>query len=52
MPVDEKQQAREQLEARLLEGLDSAESELTPADWTAIREEALVRFEVRKLPGI
>lgn len=39
--------AEEQLEAKLLEGLNSAESELTPADWSAIREEALAQVEAR-----
>ena len=33
----------EQLEAKLLEGLNSAESELTPADWRAIRKEAMAK---------
>lgn len=38
--ADEKRQAEEQLEAQLLEGLNSAESELTTEDWCAIRKEA------------
>ncbi len=46
--ADEKRKAEEQLEAKLLEGLNSAESELTPADWRAIREEALAKVEARK----
>ncbi len=46
--ADEKREANEQLEAKLLEGLSSAESELTPADWRAIRQEALARIEARK----
>ena len=33
---------------RPLEGLNSAESELTPADWSAIRKEALAKVEARK----
>ena len=47
--ADEKHKAEDQLEARLLEGLNSAETELTPADWTAIRQEALAKIEARKL---
>ena len=45
---DEKRKAEEQLEAMLLEGLSSAETALTPADWTAIRKEALAKVEARK----
>jgi len=45
--ADEKRKAEEQLEAKLLEGLNSAEGDLTPADWTAIRKEALAKVEVR-----
>jgi len=48
--ADEKRKAEEQLEAKLLEGLNSAESELTAADWSAIRKEALTRVEARKKP--
>ena len=48
--ADEKRKAEEQLEAKLLEGLNSAESELTAADWSAIRKEALSRVEARKKP--
>ena len=47
--ADEKRKAEGQLEAKLLEGLNSAETELTPADWTAIRQEALAKIEARKL---
>jgi antitoxin ParD1/3/4 len=47
--ADEKRKAQEQLEAKLLEGLSSPESELTPAQMTAIRKEALARLEARKL---
>ncbi len=47
--ADEKRGAEEQLEAKLLEGLSSAESELTPEDWCAIRKEALAKVEARKL---
>lgn len=46
--ADERRKAEEQLEAKLLEGLSSAESELTPADWSAIRREALAMVEARK----
>ena len=45
--ADEKRKAEEQLEAMLLEGLNSPESELTKADWKAIRGEALVRIQAR-----
>lgn len=47
--ADEKRKAEEQLEAKLLEGLSGAESELTLADWTAIRKESLAKAEARKL---
>ena len=46
--ADEKRKAEDMLEAKLLEGLNSHESELTPADWSAIRKEALARLEDRK----
>ena len=45
---DEKRKAEEQLEAKLLEGLSSAETELTSADWIAVRREALAKVEARK----
>ena len=45
---DEKRKAEEQLEAKLLEGLSGTENELTPADWMAIRKEALAKVEARK----
>lgn len=48
--ADEKRKAEEQLEAKLLKGLSGAESELTPADWKAIRKEALAKVEARKQP--
>ena len=48
--ADEKRKAEEQLEAKLLEGLNSAESKLTAADWSVIRKEALARVEARKKP--
>ena len=46
--ADEKRKAEEELEAKLLEGINSTESELTPANWTAIRKEALARVQGRK----
>lgn len=46
--ADEKRKAEEHLEAKLMEGLNSHESELTPADWRAIRKEALAKLEERK----
>jgi antitoxin ParD1/3/4 len=46
--ADAKRKAEEELETKLLEGLNSAESELTPADWTAIRKEALAKIDARK----
>ncbi len=46
--ADEKRKAEKQLEAKLLDGLNSAESELTLADWSALRKEALDRPEGRK----
>ena len=46
--ADEKRKTEDQLEAKLLEGLNSHESELTPADWSALRKEALARLEERK----
>ena len=48
--ADEKRKAEEQLEAKLLEGLNGSESELTPADWRTIRKEALAKLEARKKP--
>lgn len=48
--ADEKRKAEEALEAKLLEGLRSAEGELTPADWQSIRKEALDRLKARKPP--
>ena len=45
--ADEKRKAEEQLEAKLLEGLNSAQTDLTTADWTAIRQEALARVKAR-----
>jgi antitoxin ParD1/3/4 len=39
--ADERRKAEEQFEAKLLEGLNSTASELTPADWSLIRKEAM-----------
>ncbi|MHB8471295.1 MAG: type II toxin-antitoxin system ParD family antitoxin [Gammaproteobacteria bacterium] len=46
--ADEKRKAEEHLEAKLLEGLNSPESGLTPADWRTIRKEAWAKLEARK----
>ncbi len=46
--ADEKRKAGERFEAFLLEGLNSPETELTPADWSEIRREALARLQARK----
>ena len=46
--ADEKRKAEEQLEAKLLEGLSSPESELTTEDWSDIRKEALAKLEARQ----
>ena len=40
--------AKEQLDAALLEGLDSPAQELRPDDWSDIRREALERVAARK----
>ena len=41
--ADEKRKAEARLQALLLEGRQSAETELTPADWSEIRQEATRR---------
>ena len=46
--ADEKRKAEEQLEAMLLDGLSSADTALTPADWIAIRKEAMAKVEARR----
>jgi antitoxin ParD1/3/4 len=46
--ADEKRKAEEELEAKLLEGLNSAERQLKPADWRDIRKEAMARLKARK----
>lgn len=48
--ADEKRKAEEQLEAKLLEGLNSEERVLTAADWKALRAEALAKLAARKHP--
>ncbi|MEO5330050.1 MAG: hypothetical protein H7829_17610 [Magnetococcus sp. THC-1_WYH] len=45
---DEKFKAEEQLEAKLLEGLNSHESELDSTEWGSIRKEAHARLKSRK----
>lgn len=46
--ADEKLKAKEQLETKLLEGLNTPESELDSEDWKAIRKEAFNILESRK----
>lgn len=46
--ADEKLKAEEQLEALLLDGLNSEETVLTAADWKAIRTEALAKVGERR----
>ncbi len=46
--ADEKLKAQEQLEAKLLAGLNSPESELNGTDWKEIRKDALALLEYRK----
>lgn len=45
--ADEKRKAEQELEAKLLAGFNSPQSELTPADWKALRGEALARVQAR-----
>ena len=45
--ADERRKAEEELEAKLLEGLNSPESEPSAADWKVIRSEALARIQTR-----
>ena len=44
----EKHDAKEALEAKLMEGLDAIESELRPEDWRDIQAEALAVVDARK----
>lgn len=46
--ADEQRKAEEQLEAKLLEGLNTAECELASSDWSAIRAEVLARVQARQ----
>jgi antitoxin ParD1/3/4 len=46
--ADEQRKAEGRLEALLLEGLSTEETELTKDDWRAIRQEALAKIEARK----
>ena len=39
----QKRQAKQELEAKLLEGLQSPASEMTEADWSALRQRVLDR---------
>jgi len=57
MPIDtthsscvarKKREAGEALEAKLMEGLNTIESELPPEDWRDIRAEALAAVDARK----
>jgi antitoxin ParD1/3/4 len=45
---DEKRKAEDRLEAMLLEGMASPETELTSRDFEEIRKEALSRLKARK----
>lgn len=45
---DERRKAQERLEALLLEGLESEETELTRQDFEDIRRDALARIRSRK----
>jgi len=47
--ADEKRQAEERLETLLLRGLQSAETALTPADWSEIRWEAMAQVKARRI---
>lgn len=46
--ADEKRRAEEELEAKLLEGLNATERRLKPADWREMRKEAMARLKARK----
>lgn len=46
--ADEKRKTEEQLEAKLLEGLNTADRELSPEEWSAIRKEALAKLEAKR----
>lgn len=44
---DRKRRAREELEAKLLEGLKGPATEMTPKDWADIRREVTKRLSAR-----
>ncbi len=46
--ADEKRKAENELEAKLLEGLNSSKTALTAAEWKDIRAEALAQVAARK----
>jgi len=46
--ADEKRKEEERLETLLFEGLQSAETELTPADWSETRQEAIAQVKARR----
>jgi antitoxin ParD1/3/4 len=46
--ADEKRKAEERLETLLREGLQSTETELTAADWSEIRHEAIAQVKARR----
>jgi antitoxin ParD1/3/4 len=45
---DEKRKVEERLETLLIDGLQSAETELTSADWSEIRQEAVAQVKARR----
>lgn len=44
----QQREAEERLETLLFEGLQSAETELTPADWSETRQEAIAQMKARR----
>ncbi len=48
--ADEKRKAEDELETKLLEGLNSPKTALTAAEWKEIRAEALAKVAARKKP--
>lgn len=46
--ADEKRKAEERLETMLLEGLQSAETELTTGAWSENRQEAVAQVQARR----
>lgn len=49
--ADEKRKAEEALETKLLEGVNSPESELTATDWRIIRKDVLAKLEAKRVLG-